>query len=134
MSCIAIDAMRLAVSRCVAIESSRGWRIAKEKQSHKIDVVIGWAMACWAAVSNANAGRGGFCVMDAGSRLISSEDGVMKVQQLDDAGNPIGDAKIVTPDDLNMSPLDRSRRAALGPDWRSKIASSDPSYRKAEYV
>ncbi len=128
------DAMQLAVSRCVAIESSRGWRIAKEKQSHKIDVVIGLAMACWAAVSNANAGRGGFCVIDAGGRLISSEDGVMKVQQLDDAGNPIGDAKIVTPDDLNMSPLDRSRRAALGPDWRSKIASSDPSYRKAEYV
>jgi phage terminase large subunit-like protein len=29
--------MRLAVSRAVALETSRGWRIAKEKASHKID-------------------------------------------------------------------------------------------------
>ena len=52
------DAMRLAVSRCVAIEGSRGWRIAKEKQSHKINVVVALGMACWAAVSiGANADR-----------------------------------------------------------------------------
>jgi phage terminase large subunit-like protein len=43
-------AMRLAISRAVAIETPRGWRIAKEKQSHKIDVVVGLAMACHAAV------------------------------------------------------------------------------------
>jgi hypothetical protein len=35
--------IRLAISRAVAIETSRGWRIAKEKQSHKIDVVIALA-------------------------------------------------------------------------------------------
>ena len=45
------DTLRLAVSRCVAVETSRGWRIAKEKQSHKIDVVVALGMACWAAVS-----------------------------------------------------------------------------------
>jgi phage terminase large subunit-like protein len=44
--------MRLAVSRCVAIEGSRGWRITKEKQSHKIDVVVALGMAAWAAVAN----------------------------------------------------------------------------------
>ena len=44
------QAMRLAVSRCVAVESARGWKISKEKQSHKIDVVIALAMACYAAV------------------------------------------------------------------------------------
>jgi phage terminase large subunit-like protein len=33
-------AMRLAVSRAVAIESTRGWRIAKEKASHKIDIEV----------------------------------------------------------------------------------------------
>jgi phage terminase large subunit-like protein len=44
------DATRLAVSRAVAIETSRGWRIAKEKQSHKIDVVIALAMAAHAVV------------------------------------------------------------------------------------
>jgi phage terminase large subunit-like protein len=44
--------IRLAVSRAVAIESPRGWRIAKEKQSHKIDVVVALAMAALAAVQN----------------------------------------------------------------------------------
>ena len=42
--------MRLAISRTVAIETARGWRIAKEKQSHKIDVVVALAMAALAAV------------------------------------------------------------------------------------
>jgi len=44
--------MRLAVSRAVAIETSRGWRIGKEKQSHKIDVVVALAMAAYAAVQS----------------------------------------------------------------------------------
>jgi phage terminase large subunit-like protein len=44
------DAMRLAISRTVADETPRGWRISKEKQSHKIDVVVALAMACHAAV------------------------------------------------------------------------------------
>ena len=42
--------MRLAVSRAVAKETTRGWRIAKEKVSHKIDVVVALAMAAHAAV------------------------------------------------------------------------------------
>jgi phage terminase large subunit-like protein len=44
-------AIRLAISRAVAIETARGWRIAKDKQSHKIDVVVALAMAAHAAVS-----------------------------------------------------------------------------------
>jgi phage terminase large subunit-like protein len=43
-------AMRLAISRAVAVETPRGWRISKEKQSHKIDVIIALAMACHACV------------------------------------------------------------------------------------
>jgi phage terminase large subunit-like protein len=42
--------MRLAISRAVASETPRGWRITKEKQSHKIDVVIALAMAAYATV------------------------------------------------------------------------------------
>ncbi len=42
--------IRLAISRCVALETSRGWRIAKEKVSHKIDVVVALAMAALGAV------------------------------------------------------------------------------------
>jgi len=37
--------MRLAVSRAIALETGRGWRISEEKQSHKIDVVVALAMA-----------------------------------------------------------------------------------------
>jgi phage terminase large subunit-like protein len=44
------DELRLAVSRCVALETSRGWRIAKEKASHKIDVVVALAQAALGAV------------------------------------------------------------------------------------
>jgi hypothetical protein len=58
---VAIDigpdaAMRLAISRAVAVETSRGWRIAKEKQSHKIDVVVALAMSALAAVRSQGAG------------------------------------------------------------------------------
>ena len=44
------DAMRLAVSRAVAIEGPRGWRIGKEKSAFKIDVIVALAMAVHAAV------------------------------------------------------------------------------------
>ena len=43
-------ALRLAISRAIAVETSRGWKIDKAKQSHKIDVVVALAMACHAAV------------------------------------------------------------------------------------
>jgi phage terminase large subunit-like protein len=42
--------IRLAFSRAVALETSRGWRIAKEKASHKIDVVVALAMSAHGAV------------------------------------------------------------------------------------
>ena len=41
--------IRLSISRAVAIETSRGWRIAKEKQAHKIDVVVALAQAALGA-------------------------------------------------------------------------------------
>src|SRR5215471_18319011 len=42
--------IRLAISRAVAIETGRGWRITKEKQAHKIDIVVALAMAAHAAM------------------------------------------------------------------------------------
>jgi phage terminase large subunit-like protein len=42
--------MRLAIQRSIAIETPRGWRIAKEKTSHKIDVVVALGMAAHGAV------------------------------------------------------------------------------------
>jgi phage terminase large subunit-like protein len=43
-------AMRLAISRAVMHESSRGWRLDKLKQQHKIDVVVALSMAALGAV------------------------------------------------------------------------------------
>jgi phage terminase large subunit-like protein len=43
-------AMRLAISRAILHESSRGWRLDKLKQQHRIDVVVALSMACLAAV------------------------------------------------------------------------------------
>lgn len=40
----------LAISRTVSLETPRGMRLAKEKSSHKIDVVVALAMAALAAV------------------------------------------------------------------------------------
>ena len=44
------DAVRLAVSRAVALEAPRGWKLTKEKVSHKIDVVVALAMAALGCV------------------------------------------------------------------------------------
>jgi hypothetical protein len=51
------EAVRLAVQRSIAIETPRGWRIAKEKQSHKIDVVVALGMAALGAVHGGIGGR-----------------------------------------------------------------------------
>jgi phage terminase large subunit-like protein len=45
-------AMRLAVQRAIAIEPSRGWRISKEKASHKIDVIVALAQSAIGAVES----------------------------------------------------------------------------------
>jgi phage terminase large subunit-like protein len=45
--------MRLAVSRAIVTESSRGIKLDKTKQSHHIDVVVALSMAVLAAVRNA---------------------------------------------------------------------------------
>lgn len=44
------DALRLAIQRSIAVEGTRGWRITKEKASHKIDVVVALAQAALGAV------------------------------------------------------------------------------------
>ena len=44
------DAIRLAISRTIALETPRGMRLAKEKSSYKIDVIVALAMAALGAV------------------------------------------------------------------------------------
>ena len=50
------DDIRLSVHRAVALETTRGWRIAKEKQSHRIDVVVALAMSALSAVQKGESG------------------------------------------------------------------------------
>jgi phage terminase large subunit-like protein len=45
--------LRLAVSRAVAKETGRGWKIGKERQSDKIDLVVALAQAALGAVKGA---------------------------------------------------------------------------------
>jgi len=47
--------LRLAVQRAVAVETARGWRIAKDKATHRIDVVVALAQAALGAVEDAAA-------------------------------------------------------------------------------
>jgi phage terminase large subunit-like protein len=44
------EAIRTAVSRAIAVEGARGWKIAKDKQSHRIDIVIAMGMAALACL------------------------------------------------------------------------------------
>ena len=46
------DDLRTQVARTVAVESPRGWRISKEKASHKIDAIVALAMATMAAMDS----------------------------------------------------------------------------------
>lgn len=52
------DDVRLAMQRAIAVETSRGWRIAKDKQAHKIDVVVALGMAALGAVKGAYRKKG----------------------------------------------------------------------------
>jgi phage terminase large subunit-like protein len=54
--CYQADDLRQAVAKTVAIESSRGWRLGKAKQSDRVDPVIALAMAALATIQ---AGRPG---------------------------------------------------------------------------
>jgi phage terminase large subunit-like protein len=48
------DDMRLAISRAVAVESPRGWKISKAVQTHKIDIVIALGLAAVGAIGSAS--------------------------------------------------------------------------------
>ena len=49
--------MRLAISHAIIVESARGWRLDKMKQSNKIDVIVALSMACLAAVRDGGKSR-----------------------------------------------------------------------------
>jgi hypothetical protein len=52
------DDLRAQAMNTVAIESTRGWRIAKERASRKIDGIVALAMACVGAIDYSHRGTG----------------------------------------------------------------------------
>lgn len=44
------EQLRRHISHAVAVESARGWRLAKTKRGHKIDLAIALGMSAWAAM------------------------------------------------------------------------------------
>ena len=64
--------MRLAISHAIIIESSRGWRLDKLKQQHKIDVVVALSMAALAAVRD-----GGKSRYDSSLRWVCDDDEII---------------------------------------------------------
>jgi phage terminase large subunit-like protein len=63
------EQIRLAVSRAIALETSRGWKISKEKAAHKIDIVVALGMAAHAAVASQ-----GECTYDWTMAWVSGPD------------------------------------------------------------
>ena len=64
------EEMALAISRAIAKETPRGWRITKEKSSHKIDVVVALAFACLACVQKGTKAKTGYASLDI-DRLVA---------------------------------------------------------------
>jgi len=77
------DDVRLAVSRCVALETSRGWRIAKEKASHKIDVVVALAQAALGAVQQGQVGAGVDLAFQAQAHAVFREQAAQRQEHVD---------------------------------------------------
>jgi phage terminase large subunit-like protein len=70
--------MRLAISHAIITESSRGWKLDKLRQAHKIDVVVALSMAALAAVRT-----GGSLAYNLNVDWITGDDGVVAGRGLD---------------------------------------------------
>jgi hypothetical protein len=85
------DEIRLAVNRAVALETTRGWRIAKEKQSHKIDVVVALAMASLGAVQQGQTAQEyAFIPVPRGTAPFARSAGLGKQEAIDAAEDARG--------------------------------------------
>jgi hypothetical protein len=81
----ASDEIRLAISRAVAVENPRGWKISKEKTSHKIDVVVALAQAALGAVTGeGNPGILEYYRQLVGDRLVAAAPLALETIEDDD--------------------------------------------------
>jgi len=84
--------LRLAVQRCIAVENPRGWRIAKEKSSHKIDVVVALAMASLWATRQGQRPRSRPNIRSLDDPRPAQRLGRSRLSPLSEGARPIGQA------------------------------------------
>ena len=106
------DELRQQALSTVSIETPRGWRIAKEKASKKIDAIVALSMACVAAMAHrgelsSRAGRGFNRSLHVSKQKIVPDYGPVYVGQTFEV----------------RSPLSRKRRVALFAFWPYSQAS-----------
>jgi len=80
--------IRLAIQHAVTVETSRGLKLAKEKASHKIDVLVALAMAALGVVQNPQPAALTNAELD---RLIEMGRGDTIVGSGPDSGPIVGD-------------------------------------------
>lgn len=97
------EAIRLAMSRAVAIESNRGWRIGKLQQSHKIDIVIAIAQAA----------------------LVATQEGV---NAYDESYRAFADDAVDEPDGPTLWRLKRLGENGIGPYAPGAVRLGDGGY------
>jgi phage terminase large subunit-like protein len=97
------ETVRLAMSRAVAIESNRGWRIAKLQQSHKIDIVIAIAQAA----------------------LIATQTGI---NAYDESYKVFDDDAVDEPDGPTLWRLQRLAENGIGPYAPGAVRLADGGY------
>jgi hypothetical protein len=114
-------AIRLAISRAVAIETPRGWRIGKDKQTHKIDIVVALAMACLAATKRE---FGGQCTL-AQLRAMNGTD--VRSAYDYDGSREWRDRRCPPPMPLNATTGDR---AAVDAAWRQMVDDACNAWRR----
>jgi terminase large subunit-like protein len=108
--------IRLAIQRSVAVENPRGWRITKEKASHKIDVVVALGMAALAAVKKSGDGQihtyvqGAELMPDGTHRRINQPERTrLNVVRVDENGNPWGSPEAQATRDATLKRMMRRR-------------------------
>ena len=95
------DDLRGQALNTVAIESSRGWRVAKEKASKKIDAIVAMSMACVAALDNPASDSTPLDIFVPGQGWLSEYAGEPSEGNGDDSVivNQIREEKVYFPDD-----------------------------------
>jgi hypothetical protein len=118
------DAIRLAVNRTIAKDTTRGIQLTKEKSSHKIDIVIALAMASLHAIEQ-------------GSRMAPAYPPGYIAAKAYDGDVPIGGvyrygglpANHVLPDSLHWADAQRelaNKKAAMEARWERKPGEPRP--------